>query len=183
MPVKFKLDTGADANVLPLMTFESMKRKARREKRTHLQLKPTKTMLVAYGGTRLKPEGTLTLKCSTPRAQASLPFYISRHSFTPILGNDACVALSLVKRVDIDTLNVTQPKTKEELIAQHPMVFEGLGEFSGEYHIHTDPSATPVIHGYRKIPLAVMDRLKDTQENLLKADVIAQVTEPTPWVI
>ena len=28
-----------------------------------------------------------------------------------------------------------------------------------------------------------MDRLRDTLDDLLQADVIAQVTEPTPWVI
>lgn len=64
--------------------------------------------------------------------------------------------MHLVKRLDINKLDVKHPTTKEELIAQPPTVFEGLGEFAGEYHIHTDPNATPVIHGCRKIPLAVM---------------------------
>ena len=182
MCVKFKLDTGAEANVLPLKVFTAMTRKARRERRTHLKLQPTKTVLVAYGGMRLKPEGVVTLKCSTPKTQASLTFYVSRHSSIPILGNEACEELRLVKRVDIDSIEVKHPTTKEELIAQHPTVFEGLGEFAGEYHIHTDPKATPVIHGCRKIPLAVMDRLRDTLDDLLQADVIVQVTEPTPWV-
>lgn len=59
---------------------------------------------------------------------------------------------------------------------------KAYGEFYGEYRIHTDPKATPVIHGCRKIPLAVMDRLKATLDDLLQANVIAQVTEPTPWV-
>lgn len=44
----------------------------------------------------------------------------------------------------------------------------------------TDPKAMPVIHGCRKIPL--VDKLRDTLDDLLQADVIAQVTEPTPWV-
>ena len=113
-----------------------MKRKARPESRAHLQLQPTKTVLVAYGGMRLRPEGLLTLTCSTPKANSSLPFYISRHSSTPILGGDACEDLHLIKRLDINNLDVKHPTTKEELIAQHPTpVFEGLGEFAGEYHI------------------------------------------------
>lgn len=119
MTVEFKLDTGAEANVLPL----------------------TKTVLVAYGGMRLKLEGVITLKCSTPKSQASLTVYVSRRSSTPILGNEACEQLHLVKRVDIDSLQAKLPTTKEELIAQHPTVFEGLGEFAGEYHIHTDLNA------------------------------------------
>ena len=113
-----------------------MKRKARRERRAHMQLQPTKTVLVAYGVMRLRPEGLLTLPCSTPKAHASLPFYILRHSSRPILGGNACEDLHLIKRLDINNLDVKHPTTKEELIAQHPTpVFEGLGEFAGEYHI------------------------------------------------
>lgn len=105
---------------------------------------------MANGGTRLRPEGVLTLKCPTPKAQASLQLYVSKHSSIPILGHQACADLHLVKRVDIDILEVEHPATKDELIAQHPTFFEDLGEFSGEYHIHIDPMTTLVIHGCRK---------------------------------
>ncbi|KAK7879228.1 hypothetical protein WMY93_033987 [Mugilogobius chulae] len=182
MSVKFKLDTGAETNVLPQTVYKSLKRKARREKRIDLQLKPTKTVLVAYGGVKLKPEGTILLECSTAKIKTNLLFYVSNHSNTAILGKEACEALGLVKRMDIDTLTVKYPTTKEELLRQHASVFEGLGEFSGEYHIHVDPTVTPVIHGCRKIPLAVVDRLKDTLDDLLKADVIEKVSETTTWV-
>lgn len=84
--------------------------------------------------------------------------------------------------MDIDTLTVKNPSTKEELIKQHASVFHGLGEFSGEHHIHIDPTVTPVIHGCRKIPLAVINRLRVTLDDLLKADVIEPVSEPTTWV-
>lgn len=88
--VQFKLDTGAEANVLPLQVFRSMESKARCEERAELCLKPTKTVLTAYGGARLKPEGMLTLMCYTPKSQANLTFYVSRHSPIPILGRKAC---------------------------------------------------------------------------------------------
>lgn len=83
--------------------------------------------------------------------------------------------------MDVDPLDVSSPTTKEELIAQQP-VFEGLGEFAGEYHVHIDPSIRPVIHGCRTILLAVTDRLKTTLEDLLHAGVTVRVTEQTPWV-
>ncbi|XP_073722614.1 pancreatic secretory granule membrane major glycoprotein GP2-like [Misgurnus anguillicaudatus] len=84
--------------------------------------------------------------------------------------------------MDIAMLIVKYPTTKDDLLKQHASVFEGLGEFSGEHFIHIDPIVTPVIHGCRKVPLAVMDRLMDTLDDLLKADVIEQVIEPTTWV-
>jgi len=170
--VKFKLDSGAEANILPLDIYKSLQET--------VSMQPTSTMLVAYGGTKLRPEGLAKLQCVTPKVQVCLPFYITRHSSIPILGKEACERMQLLKRVD--TVLTTHPTSKEELIAQHSAVFEGLGQFPGEHHIHVDPKAVPVIHGCRKIPLAVLGKLKDTLDQLLQADVIAPVTQPTPWV-
>ena len=172
MSVRFKLDTGAEANVLPYNIFQRLQRPTR--------LDPTSTMLIAYDGAKLKPEGISTLQCNTGKAQVCLPFYIMKHCSTPILGREACDRMRLVRRVE--PLSTKSPATKEELIARFPTVFKGLGQFPGEHHIHVDPDVPPVIHGCRKIPLAVMDRLKDTLDELLEAGVIARVTEPTAWV-
>ncbi|XP_063046009.1 uncharacterized protein K02A2.6-like [Engraulis encrasicolus] len=170
--VKFKLDTGADANVLPLSILQKIPG-------PH-QLQPTHITLVAYGGTRLKPEGTVKLTCDVARTTTDLLFFITKHSSTPILGRDACEQLQLVKRMQ--TIALKAPATKEELVDAYPSVFSGLGQFPGVHHIHTDPHVAPVVHGCRKIPIAVMDRLKTTLQDLVERDVIAPVTEPTEWV-
>ena len=181
VPVKFKIDTGADGNVLPLSIVESLP--------GHIQLQPTRTVLVAYGGTRLKPEGTVSLVCETAKAKANLEFYVINQSAVPIMGREASEELRLVKRIDaIEKRPVCKeelrrtPATKEELLEMYPSVFTGLGEFPGVHHIHTDPTVTPVVHGCRKIPLAVMDRLKASLRHLVDADVITPVNDPTEWV-
>lgn len=61
---------------------------------------------------------------------------------------------------------------------QYPKVFQVLGKFPD--HIYIDPRATPVVYGFRKILLAIMDRLKETLDQLMQTDVIAP--EPTKWV-
>lgn len=88
--------------------------------------------------------------------------------------------MQLLKR--FETVVIKHPTSKKELIAQNPTVFEGLCQFPGEHHKHVDPKAILVIHGCRKIPLAVLGKLKDTLDQLLQADVITPVTQPTPWV-
>lgn len=75
----------------------------------NLQLKPTKTVLVAYSGVKLKPEGTVLLECSMARSKANLQFYVSNHSETAVLGKNACETLGLIKRMDIDTLTIKYP--------------------------------------------------------------------------
>lgn len=40
----------------------------------NLHIRPTKTVLVAYGGVKLKPKGTVSLECSTAQTKATLLF-------------------------------------------------------------------------------------------------------------
>ena len=76
-----------------------------------------------------------------------------------------------------------QPVTKDELIRQYPQVFgDGVGCLEGEYHIRVDQQQSPVQHPPRKVPVALRDRLKASLDDLEKQDIVAPVTEPTPWV-
>lgn len=86
------MDTGADANVLPLNIFQKIPGP------THL--KPTCIALVAYGGARLKPEGTVSLTCEMAKMKSDLQFFVTKQSSTPILGREACEKLLLVKRME-----------------------------------------------------------------------------------
>ncbi|XP_042568238.1 uncharacterized protein LOC122134965 [Cyprinus carpio] len=97
-----------------------------------------------------------------------------------LLGRQACVQLDLIRKVD--ALAPSSPTTKTELLSRYASVFQGLGQFPGLHHIHTDPSIPPVIHGCRKIPYAVHDRLKETLDDLEKRGVISKVSKPTAWV-
>ena len=67
--------------------------------------------------------------------------------------------LDLVRKVETLTRQ-TPSRTKEELLQRYPDVFQGLGEFPGIHHIHVDTKVPPVVHGCKKIPFAVLDRLK-----------------------
>ena len=129
-PVKFKLDTGLKVNVLPLNIFQKIPGPAR--------LEPTHLALVAYGGARLKPKGTVTFTCEAPNVKANLQFFVTTQSSTPILGREACETMQLVRRME--TLAVKAPATKEELVEKYLSVFSGLGQFPGVHHIYTDQS-------------------------------------------
>ena len=172
LKVQFKLDTGAEANVLPVEIYDKIPGQK--------SLAKTKTTLMAYGGTRIVPLGTIALETSTTKRSLELLFYVTDISTTPLLGRVACEALNLVCRVD----NVQQPElvSKEQLVTMYSDVFEGLGEFEGSYHIELNPSVPPVIHACRKVPYGVLDRLKETLCQMEAAEVIYKVECPTEWV-
>ena len=66
---------------------------------------------------------------------------------------------------------------------KYPKVFGvGIGCLKGEYHIRLDPQCTPVQHAPRRVPVALRDRLKKTLDQLVERDILAPVTEPTPWI-
>ncbi|KAK0151889.1 hypothetical protein N1851_006731 [Merluccius polli] len=176
--INFKLDTGADANVLPMSMYRQIP--------GPIQMRPTETVLIAFGGARVPADGVVCLKCRTTKSEAELDFHVTSQSHTPILGGDACEELQLVKRVEALSAKWPQPgkplATKEELIERYADIFTGLGEFPGVHHIHIDPTATPVIHACRNVPLSIMDSLKETLKDLQKRKVITPVNEPTDWV-
>ena len=54
-----------------------------------------------------------------------------------------------------------EPLTKEKLADQFPDVSQGTGKLGEPYHLQQDPSAKPVVHPPRKVPLALKTALKE----------------------
>ncbi|KAK3105807.1 hypothetical protein FSP39_006128 [Pinctada imbricata] len=61
-------------------------------------------------------------------------------------------------------------------------LFQGLGCLSGKYSIKLDPNVTPVIHPPRKIPISLMDKVRNELKSMQEKGVIVKQTEPTEWV-
>lgn len=170
-PIKFKLDTGAEANVLPLSVYSELRNKS--------PLLETSVVLSRYGDFKVKPKGTLNLNCETRGIKEKLSFFVAAVESPPILGLSACQKLNLVIRV----AGVTQaPLTKDEILAEFPNVFTGLGCMGGTYHIELDDTVEPVIHPPRRVPYSLLEKLKQKLQELEEKNVIQKVDRPTPSV-
>lgn len=177
--VNFKLDTGAEANILPLHTAKLLKIK---------KLDKTRTVLISFGDQRIKPEGEVILDCTIKNKSErhKIKFLIVDISNAiPILGLDACRLLKLIGRIDTVTLTKLEDKvsSKEQIIESYSDIFEGLGAFTGKkYHITLDQEVTPVISPNRRVPFSIIPELKDTIKSLEIRNVIKKINEPTEWV-
>lgn len=90
-PTEMKVDTGAKCDVMPQETFK-------RVTTGEQPVKPnTSSNLVAYGGSKIKTTGMVTLSCSLKEQQHSLLFYIVDIGAPPLLGFRACVNMGIVK--------------------------------------------------------------------------------------
>ena len=155
--LKAKIDTGAQANVLPLrvyrrmfpdqLTAEGLPRKD--------QLKPSTTKLVSYGGTQLRQYGVCTLKCTFDDMTLSTDFFVTDADGPTILGLPSLEKFGIITvNCEIATEASEPPPDSSlpkingtaDLLRLYPECFRGVGKFEGTYHITTDPDVPPVIH-------------------------------------
>ena len=95
---------------------------------------------------------------------------------TPILGLETCQRLNLIKRVEV--LNCDNV----DFIPTDHDVFGEIGCLPDEYYIEINENANPVIHPPRRVPYALMNKLKSELDRMKQLDIIEEVDEPTEWV-
>ena len=88
---QFKMDTGAQANVLPISTLKTLSTKPPIDK--------THTRLTAYNGIDIPVMGKCILDIHHNNTIHSVPFIVADTTSPPLLGLQTCVDLNLIKRV------------------------------------------------------------------------------------
>ena len=171
--VRFKLDSGSEANIIPKKIFDKIH---------NTTLKPSICNLVTYSGERFRPEGETTLNIRG----RGLRFHVTTRG-GPILGLDACLELKIIERIDMLDEDEAQEDMSistdaDNLVNTYADVFKGLGTIMVNAHIHVDKTVTPVVDPPRRIPHAIEKKVKEELEKMIKLGVIAEQVEPTPWV-
>ena len=170
--VKFQLDCGASANVLPHKFAKDV------------ELIPCTKTLVMWNGTKVKPAGACTMPVVNPKndEEYEIKFLVVEEDLTPLLGLNAVEEMRLLTVHSENFVNVVE-KSDEDLLVKYPEVFdEKLGALPGKVHLQVDPSVKPVVLPARKIPVAVRDKFQKELERLQDLKVIIPVDEPTEWV-
>ena len=206
--LKAKLDTGAQGNILPTRIYREMfpHQIDRDGKVKPNALSPSNVVLTAYGGSRIKHHGVVTIPCSYRGENSTASFYVTDTPGPAILGLPTSTDLKLLKfncniqTQHLDTSGASGAKTinnspeqpketspikdKQDLIAQYPECFNGIGKFQGEYHITLDPSVPPVVHPPRRVPISLRDDIKNELDDMVKNGIITKIEEgePTSWV-
>ena len=168
-PVEFKLDTGAQTNLLPEEVYKQLNPKPKLQK--------AKVKLTGYTGVDIPVKGRCVLTVVYKGKYHVIPFVVTPGNHKPLLGLQACNELNLVKRV----LNINREPEKfspDEFDDR----FEGLGCLPGKHHITLKPDAHTVQHACRKVPFPIRNQLKEELDRMEAMNVITKVDEPTEWV-
>lgn len=180
--VNFKLDTGAQVNVLPICLFDKLKEQP--------NVRPYDTPILDYNKSPIPVIGVCTLLCKSKfiRNPKRLEFLITSLNSSAILGLQACENLGLIKRMyNLNTLP-TNPTTEsslqtvEEIMEEFKDVFTGIGRLNRKVSIRLKPNAVPHIAAPRKIPLALHEKVKQELTAMESQGIIVKVEEPTDWV-
>ena len=124
MNLKVKVDTGAEANILPHRNIEEMGIPAK-------LLIFNRTTLTAYNGTDIPQRGIIKLETRHKDGKWQREaFFVAETKRLAILGLPSCRALSVVS---LNSVIQTAPKkvnNMEELIKQYPKQFDKIGHFA-----------------------------------------------------
>ena len=210
IPLKCKVDTGAEGNILPVTMYRNMfpENLDSHGNPKANALEKSNIILTAYGGSNITHFGKVRLPCSYKDLKFTCTFFIADVPGPTILGLPTCSALGLVtvncevtKRVRFqeqnDILYEGQPDyipsdmpleqrppfvDKEHLKRMYPECFDNSETSHKTYHIHRDITVPSVIHGPRRHPLEIRERLKSELDRMEEGNIIAKVTRPTDWV-
>ncbi len=169
--IEFKLDTGSEADIIPLKDFQQI---------TGAKLAPSKLKLVSYSGHKVIPEGQTIAVVKGH----SIKFQVVKN-VDAILGRDSCELLGYLKRINtVLASSRLANNDKRDLLSEYSDVFKGLGliESAKNQHLEVDKTVTPTVDPPRRIPHALREQVKNELDKMEKAGVIMKQTEPTPWV-
>lgn len=164
--VKFKLDTGAECNVISKRLIGDQR------------ITKSKVKLTSYFGHSIRPIGKCVLLCGYKSKFYPLEFQVVDTEVTPVLGLDSCSELELIRRV----AKIEEEPVGGKVEERYKEVFHGLGCLDGEHHIRVSPQAQPVIHAPRRVPEALRGKIKTELERMENLKVIEKVEEPSQWV-
>ncbi|XP_063923109.1 uncharacterized protein K02A2.6-like [Zophobas morio] len=173
--INFKLDTGAQVNVIPKYLFD--------RNNINCPLSKVNVSINNYDGFPLQVFGSCNLTIVHQGQSYTLEFVVVETKSSAILGLSALIELNLVKRIQTHSTVNNVEVNKSVLLSEYSDVFEGLGQIKKNPCDFTLKSNyEPKIVPCRKVPFRLMDKLENTLKRMIKDEVIVEVREPTEYV-
>ena len=202
--VRFKLDSGAGANLLPICMYRKLF--------SNRKLSNTidkRVQLLAANKTQIKQLGTVRLRVQVGSKQKVCLFYVVPNMCRPIFGLPDLIDMQLISfdiplepewerdSGTLDSVNaslnceqgvfdsVDSRITQQMILNRYRDVFTGLGKLKVEpVKIHLQENAVPVRKPCRRVPIAIRKQFEEELASLVKKEVLTKLdkNEVTEWL-
>lgn len=184
--LNFKIDTGADINIIPLSMFRKMK--------VHSNLiTDHKILAEAYGGFNLEIMGRITVPATCRGSTIISDFFIiddTKVKIEPLLNRPLSVVFGLISRIDnvackqlaSNTTDYYKPKSKIEYLNVYSDTFDGLGKFPDKCSLKLVEGANPKTVTYTRVPFTIRPKYIAKLNELLNLGILVKVNEPVRWL-
>ena len=143
----YKIDSGAQVNVLPENQVETLQRKPRITRST--------TIPSAYNRSNIPVKGQCTLDIHHRGKNVPILFIVADTNSLPVIGLNSSKQLNLIKRI----FSISNSQ-KQDFLNEYKDCFGEIGTLHNVHHITIDQNITPVVTHAWKIPIALLDKLK-----------------------
>ncbi|RYA71485.1 hypothetical protein, partial [Enterobacter cloacae complex sp. 2DZ2F20B] len=168
----FKVDTGADVNIMSLQTFNKL----------GLSLsiiKKCMNKLYDYNGNLIPTIGKCIITSKFQNNDYEIEYFIVKgYNHRNILGLSTSERLGLINCINFVNLN----NHYQTLLAKYSLVFEGIGMLGKPHSIELKENAQPVSHPIRKVQFAIEEQFKQYLKHLEDNKIIEKVHGSTDWL-
>jgi len=165
--IEVKIDTGAQLNVMSNKFYKTLK----------TEIKSSKVIIKVFGGTIIKSLGKVQVAVVGQSAKIITIFEVVEYDGNPILGYKDCKRLNYISELN----EIKEEVSTENFIKKHLDVFTGIGCFPDKVKIKVKHGSVPIINSPRRVPIKLMEKLKELLKKLCYKKIIEKSKEPSEW--
>uniref|UniRef100_A0A2A4K615 RNA-directed DNA polymerase n=1 Tax=Heliothis virescens TaxID=7102 RepID=A0A2A4K615_HELVI len=171
------IDSGADLNIMSKQTFVNLKRQ-----QNEMSLVNCHINVKGFCGKSIPIMGKVDIKCdivlNNSIVSENIVFIVANLVCPNVIGLPTCEKLGIIKRV----FSVSKQNFCEQILTKYNDVFQGLGCLPPVCHLKLKPDAVPCVDPPRRVPFAMLGKLREELDRMESMQVIEKVTKPTEWV-
>ena len=190
---RFKLDSGAGANLLPIGMYSKLFSKKDRDLDGSID---PRVKLYAANNSIIKQLGSVRLRVQVGQVDKVCHFYVVPNYIKPIFGLPDLLKMEIVKFsvpitndwtqvTSIDETSILPGLTKGDVLERYHDVFSGLGKLKVDpVKIHLKKGAEPVRRPCRRVPIALRPKFKEELDNSVEKGILTKLNknQVTEWL-